>query len=141
MPLINLRIKQIFVDLSIESRESKLRLDLVDDKEIVADKLKLTCNFLLYAIKHKNLLWTRSRDLIRLICKGFQRTEQSSDIGITSVVYNVVRHGSFLNSSVLRIKKSRFLNVFEHTYSIWKKCINLAEYYPHIFTTQSPTIL
>jgi len=56
MPLINLRIKQIFVDLSVESRESKLRLDWVDDKEIVADKLKLTCNFLLYAIKRKNLL-------------------------------------------------------------------------------------
>jgi len=45
MPLINLCIKQISVDLSIESRESKLRLDWVDDKEIVADKLKLSVIF------------------------------------------------------------------------------------------------
>lgn len=56
MPLIDFCIKQISVDLSIESREYKLRLDWIDDKEIVADKLKLTCYFLLYTIKRKNLL-------------------------------------------------------------------------------------
>jgi len=50
--------------------------------------------------------------------------EQSSKIGITSVVYNVLRHGSFLNSSVLRIKNPRLLYVFEHTiYSIGEKKI------------------
>jgi len=100
---------------------SMKRLAWVDGNEIAAVELQLTSYFVLYAIKRKNLLWTRSTDLTRPIWEGFQRTEQNSKVGLTRVVYNVLRHSSFLIFIVLRIRKPRHLSAFEHIYSTWEE--------------------
>lgn len=101
------------------ARESKLRESWIELRGIDSDKRLLECLRLLYAIKRKNFLCTRSIDSFNPTCEGFQIIEQYSNVGLTKEMNNVFKHCSFLNSLVFLIKNPRVLREFTQ---IWSTC-------------------